>query len=133
MPRGRTSGGRRALGKHARGDQNRRGDHGLLSARRDSRRAPLSRAAASHRITARGFKLRGGEFRERLASIVFITLSAASSPRAVNPKLRSRQIMKCKLLFPVAFLLLTWLLWAPLNFAQGQITSPTTAEIFKQF
>ena len=41
--------------------------------------------------------------------------------------------MKCKLLFPVAFLLLTSLLWAPLNFAQGQITSPTTAEIFKQF
>ena len=41
--------------------------------------------------------------------------------------------MKCKLFFAVVSFHLTSLICASLGFAQSQITSPTTAEIFKQF
>ena len=41
--------------------------------------------------------------------------------------------MKCKLFFAVVSFHLTSLICAPLGFAQSQTTSPTTAEIFKQF
>ena len=47
--------------------------------------------------------------------------------------LQSRQIMKCKLFLGVVLFHLISFVWAQPGVAQGQITSPTTAEIFKQF